>query len=355
MRCLTLAEALAVKGAECLFLCRAHPGNLIEFIRSKGHVVHALLSEVQLADRVDHIIDSSASRYALAHGPWLGATQAQDAVACEPILAEFQPDWLIVDHYALDVTWELALKHFCSKMMAIDDLADRVHTSDILLDQTFGRNTEDYRSRVSSECRLLCGAQYALLRPEFADLRPYSLLRRGLPVLRDLLITMGGVDKDNATAQVLQALRHCHLPGDCRITVVMGATAPCLNDVREQANHLPWTTRVLVGVSDMAQLMADSDLAIGAAGSTAWELCCLGVPSLLVCTAANQLTVIGSLAAANATVRLDRAELSQEDGVAFSAQYAQLTENLKAYSAAATEITDGNGASRVCAELVGFL
>jgi UDP-2,4-diacetamido-2,4,6-trideoxy-beta-L-altropyranose hydrolase len=355
MRCLTLAEALAVRGAECLFLCRAHPGNLIEFIRSKGHVVHALLSEVQLADRVDHIIDSSASRSELAHGPWLGATQAQDAAACKPILAEFQPDWLIVDHYALDVTWELTLKPFYSKMMVIDDLADRVHTCDILLDQTFGRNTEDYRSRVSSECRLLCGAQYALLRPEFMALRPYSLQRRALPVLRDLLITMGGVDKDNATGQVLQALLNCPLPGNCRITVVMGATAPYLNDVLVQANHMPWTTRVLVGVSDMAQLMADSDLAIGAAGSTAWELCCLGVPTLLVCTAANQLTVIGSLAAANATVRLDRDELGNEDGIAFSTQYAQLTENLKAYSAAAIEITDGNGASRVCSELVGFL
>ena len=106
-----------------------------------------------------------------------------------------------------------------------------------------------------ASCQVLCGSQYALLRPDFATLWFYSLQRRIQAVLRDLLITMGGVDKDNVTGQVLQALRTCPLPTDCRITVVMGATAPWLEKVRKQAQEMPWPTRVLVGVNTMAHLM----------------------------------------------------------------------------------------------------
>lgn len=285
MRCLTLADALAARGAGCQFICRAHGGNLIDFIRSKGHTAHAL--------PVGTAVPGSPAD--LAHAPWLGATQAEDAEACAPILAAQRSDWLVVDHYALDARWERALASRYRKLMVIDDLADRPHACDLLLDQTFGRDAADYRLLVPADCRLLCGSQYALLRPEFAALRPYSLQRRVHPVLRELLITMGGVDKDNATGQVLQALRTCSLPADCRITVVMGATAPWLEEVRTQAQDMPWPTRVLVGVSDMAQLMADSDLAIGAAGATSWERCCLGMPTIMLVLADNQRKVAQAL------------------------------------------------------------
>jgi UDP-2,4-diacetamido-2,4,6-trideoxy-beta-L-altropyranose hydrolase len=206
-----------------------------------------------------------------------------------------KPDWLIVDHYALDARWELALKPRYRKLMVIDDLADRPHLCDLLLDQTFGRNAEDYRAWVPASSRLLCGSQYALLRPEFAALRDYSLQRRSNPQLRQLLITMGGVDKDNATGQVLEALRCCLLPTQCKITVVMGTTAPWLAEVSRQAQNMPWPTTVTSGVNDMAQLMSDSDLAIGAAGSTSWERCCLGLPTIMLILADNQRNVAQGL------------------------------------------------------------
>src|SRR5690606_9706020 len=116
--------------------------------------------------------------------------------------AELHPDWLIVDHYALDARWETALRPHYRKLMAVDDLADRRHQCDLLLDQTFGRTVEDYRPWVPATCTVLCGSNFALLRPEFADLRAYSLRRRAKPQLKHLLISMGGVDKDNSTAQV---------------------------------------------------------------------------------------------------------------------------------------------------------
>lgn len=297
MRCLTLADALKSKGATCQFICRAHEGHLIDLIRGKGHVAHVLHVVNKSSERM-LLLQSTCDSWGadLSHAPWLGSTQIEDAQACASILASQHPDWLVVDHYALDVTWERALSPHYRRLLVIDDLADRQHVCDLLVDQTYGRDTEDYASLVPADCRLLCGSQFALLRPEFAALRQYSLQRRTKPALRELLISLGGVDKDNATGGILEALRTCPMPDTCRITVVMGSTAPWMDAVRKQAmEEMPLPTRVLVGVSNMAQLMADSDLAIGAAGATSWERCCLGVPAIMLVLADNQRKVAQGL------------------------------------------------------------
>jgi UDP-2,4-diacetamido-2,4,6-trideoxy-beta-L-altropyranose hydrolase len=339
MRCLTLADALAARGADCQFICRAHEGNLIEFIRGKGYLAHAL--PIAHEARAGSTAPSpEASPPDLAH--WLGATPAHDAEACVPILAAQRPDWLIVDHYALDVRWERALAPHYRKLMVIDDLADRPHACDLLLDQTFGRDAADYRPLVPADCRLLCGSQ-------FAALRPYSLQRRVRPALRELLITMGGVDKDNATSQVLQALRTCPLPAECRITVVMGATAPWLGEVRTLAQDMPWPTRVLVGVNDMAQLMADSDLAIGAAGATSWERCCLGLPTIMLVLAENQRKIAEALCEAGAAHLLDGSKLLNRP--LLTPEYLEPLW-LSATSVAAAAITDGLGVAQVIKALI---
>jgi UDP-2,4-diacetamido-2,4,6-trideoxy-beta-L-altropyranose hydrolase len=342
MRCLTLVEALTAKGAECQFICRAHEGNLIEVICGKGFIVHTLpiVPDARVA-RTAH--GPKAPTTDLVHHPWLAATQAQDSEACAPILAAKHPDWLIVDHYALDASWERALAPHYRKLMVIDDLADRNHACDLLLDQTFGRDAADYSHLVPADCRLLCGSQYALLRPEFAALRSYSLQRRARPALRELLITMGGVDKDNATGQVLQALRACPLPADCRITVVMGATAPWLEEVRTQAQEMPWLTRVRVGVSDMAQLMANSDLAIGAAGATSWERCCLGVPTIMLVLAENQLKVAEGLEQVGAAALLTSPPSAVYQLAPLLGALASNPQKLHAMSKSAAAIVDGTG------------
>lgn len=350
MRCLTLADALVAQGAKCEFICREHTGNLIELIRSKGHVAHTLPiapSEFEGSTSAG----SGTAALDLPHSQWLGATQTQDANACVSMLAAQRPDWIIVDHYALDARWEKAAARFSRKLMVIDDLADRQHACDLLLDQTFGRDAGDYRTIAPAHCKLLCGSQYALLRPEFAALRPYSLQRRDTPVLKELLITMGGVDKDNVTGQVLQALHQCALPADCRITVVMGATAPWLEAVKTLAQDLPWSNRVLVGVSNMAQLMADSDIAIGAAGATSWERCCLGLPSAMMVLADNQQKAASLLESASAARPLS-------PGVEFEAELAKFIDELshsheyhRKLIENASKIADGTGCQRVAAQL----
>lgn len=346
MRCLALADALNAQGAECQFICREHPGNLIDFIRSKGYPVHGLpLSEPLGASLL--AINEAGSGPELPHAAWLGTTQEQDAAECAVILGEQNTDWLVVDHYALDARWEAALKPHYRKLMVIDDLADRPHQSDLLLDQTVGRNPADYAPWVPATCTLLCGSQYALLRPEFAALRHYSLTRRETPQIKHLLITMGGVDKGNATGQVLHALQSSELPANCRITVVMGATAPWLAEVRQQAEQMPWPTTVRVGVSDMAQLMADSDLAIGAAGATSWERCCLGLPTIMLVLADNQRKVAHGLEFAGAVQVLQDPQAIADRLPILLNGLVSLPSLQIEMSQAAARISDGRGVATV--------
>lgn len=292
MRCLTLADALRARGASCRFICRPHLGHLIGLIVQRGHEVIALTD-------TSHVVTSTAAYDAddvqSDYVHWLGvdwATDARDtisAIGAEPV------DWLVVDHYALDARWEQCLRHACKQVMVIDDLADRPHDCDLLLDQNLGHTEQDYAGLTSVGCKLLIGPLYSLLRPEFAALRAYSLARRIPPQFKRMLITMGGVDKGNCTGQVLDALSQCTWPAGVELTIVMGPHAPWLDQVRQQASAMSVRCKVLVGVENMAQLMADADLAIGAAGSTAWERCCLGLPTVAFVLAPNQLAGAVSL------------------------------------------------------------
>ena len=348
MRCLTLADALAAEGAACGFICRAHPGNLIDLIRSKGHIVHVLpVVDTIIRDGCLDMSDPGEYAANLIHSDWLGASQALDAEACALILAAQSPDWLIVDHYALDARWERALTLHYRKLMVIDDLADRYHACDLLLDQTFCRDEADYLSLVPPDCRLMCGSQYALLRPEFSALRPYSLERRKHPALRNLLVSMGGVDKDNVTGQVLQELSFCRLPADSKITVIMGATAPWLGDVRLQAKVMPQPTTVLVGVSNMAKLMADSDLAIGAAGATSWERCCLGLPTIMLPLAVNQAQSCRRLSEVRAGLMISEVKKLGEQLPLILRKLAHELKILSEIAVSSASITDGSGVGRV--------
>lgn len=357
MRCLTLADALRAQGAQCHFISRAHPGNLIETIQQRGYKVNSLLAgelHTPTAINIDnHQVDNSGQ--ALAHAAWLGCTWQTDAIDTATVLTRLQPDWMVVDHYALDQRWEKSVAPYHQKLMVIDDLADRAHDCDLLLDQNLGRQPEDYEGWVPVRCQVFTGPQYALLRPEFAALRAYSLHRRQTSGLKNILITMGGVDQPNATGQTLQALKHCALPQDCHITVVMGLTAPWLEDVKALAAQMPWPTNVLVNITDMAQRMADSDLAIGAAGSTSWERCCLGLPTLMVVLAANQRDIASALDRAGAATAL---ELKSQEQFFAQLQGAilQLVRNqaaLRNLGQAALAITEGCGANLISAQILG--
>jgi UDP-2,4-diacetamido-2,4,6-trideoxy-beta-L-altropyranose hydrolase len=334
MRCLTLAKALRERGHDCQFITRAHSGHLMPLIREEGFTVHALPLGQQSDDE-------------LAHASWLGASQAEDANACERILAAWRPDWVVVDHYALDHRWEKMACPDDGRILVIDDLADRVHACDVLLDQNLGRREHDYQALLPPGCLLHIGPRYALLRPEFAALRHLSLSRRqALNDVRHILVALGGVDQYDHTSAVLNALRRCDLPDDVHCTVVLGRTAPHVEAVKRTANDVPWPVTVLAGIPDMAERMVEADLAIGAAGSSAWERCALGLPTLLVLLAENQKFGGKALSKSGAAI------LIQPDApldAQLQKAMATLREpfRLQRHSVSASEITDGLGCQRI--------
>jgi UDP-2,4-diacetamido-2,4,6-trideoxy-beta-L-altropyranose hydrolase len=346
MRCLTLADALRERGADCRFICREHPGNLLHLIRERGYTAHGLP-----VDCGEPTAGEGVNRPQSPHAAWLGTDWKRDAEQTRAVLGGSPVDWLVVDHYALDGRWESTMRQICRRLMVIDDLADRVHECDLLLDQNLGRLADDYSGLVPGECELLVGPKYALLRPEFASLREYSLKRRVEPQLKRLLISLGGVDKNNVTADVLEAIRACTLPEAFRITIVMGPHAPWLEQVRATAGQLPWETEVLVDVRNMAELMAESDLAIGAAGSTSWERCTMGLPTLLLVLARNQVEVTGYLSKAGAAECLDYGARLQRQLCEQLASLAVGSEGLAEFSRKARSVCDGAGASRVVGKL----
>lgn len=345
MRCLTLADALRAQGVDCQFFCREHPGNLIDLIRGKAYTVHVL---PLLPEKAASALPGGASVALdeLPYGYWLGTTQEQDAEACATILAALSPDWLIVDHYALDVRWEIMLKQHYRKLMVIDDLADRSHWCDLLLDQNLGRCPEDYRSLLPGHCQLLIGPSYALLRSEFAALRPTALARRQQPGVQDVLIALGGVDQHNYTGTIIDALKNSDLLPGVRLTVVLGATAPHLECVRASVSECLWPVEVLSGIDDMAERMMRADLAIGAGGGSAWERCCLGLPTLLVILAENQKSASYALAAMGAAILLD---LELPLGAQLQSAFARLKDpsTLRLLTDAASRVTDGGGVEHI--------
>lgn len=347
MRCLTLADALREHQAESVFLCRPHDGHLLGLIAARGHRAVALSSR--------HADGTAVDEGTLAHAHWLGTDWATDAddsrIALAETIGQAGVDWLVVDHYALDHRWERAMRPHCRHLLAIDDLADRLHACDLLLDQNLGRNAADYQELRPRESQALIGPRYALLRPEFAAQRAKSLARRKNPKFEHLLVTMGGVDKDNATGAVLAALQDCDLPAELRITVVMGPHAPWLAQVQAQAATMGRPTRVLTGVNDMAELMVEADLAIGASGSTSWERCCLGIPAIQLVLAENQRMIAKALVDAGVALVIDHSSVERELPLIFNE--ARTLEQLMVRTHEISSITDGLGARRVADILIG--
>lgn len=342
MRCLTLADALRERGADCLFICRRSPGHLLDLIAQRGH------KAVSLPVRTEEPPQPTADP---AHARWLGTDWASDAEDTRHALSPTAVDWLVVDHYALDQRWEQALRLYYHRLMVIDDLADRPHYCDLLLDQNLGRTDADYIGLLPANTVTLIGPQYALLRPEFAQLRAESLARHAKLQLKHLLVAMGGVDKDNATGRVLDALSTCALPPDLTITVVMGPCAPWLEHVQTQATQMQCPTRVLVGVNDMARIMTESDLAIGAAGGTAWERCCVGLASIVLVLADNQQPGAEALQATGAALAMQNASEIQHLFQAHTL-FGPIPKLLHQMSKAAGQVTDGLGVLRTTQQLM---
>jgi len=281
MRCVTLAEEMRAKGAYCHFICRAHPGNLVALLQAHGFAVTEL-PEVAMDFRP--VIDEGGTTTAHAH--WLGCDWQTDAKQTQEVVEAIRPDWLVVDHYALDARWESILRSCARRLMVIDDLADREHDCDLLLDQNFYTNMATrYLGLVPAACEMLLGSAYVLLRPEFTGISPRARQRDGS--IRRILVFFGGSDPTNQTKNVLVALGMLNLR-EIAVDVVIGSSNPHRLQLQDLIKSQP-NVALHCQVSNMAELIARADLGIGAGGGAMWERCYLGLPTITVVFADNQV------------------------------------------------------------------
>ncbi len=317
MRCLTLADALAARGWSCAFAFWPDTASAVPAARLEPYDTRELTC-------------NGAEEPAVLAAVWpKGCTL------------------LVVDHYDRGHEFEARCRPWAARVMAIDDLANRSHACDLLLDQTLGRVEKDYRAYAPNSCRLLLGPGFALLRPQFAARREESLARRarGGPVRR-ILVSFGAADSRYLTATALRAVGESGL--DVEVDVVIARPWSKAEEIRAPAAAIPQAVHFHEDVADMAALMAKADLGIGAAGSTAWERCCLGLPTLAVVMADNQRLIADRLARAGALDALgESGDLDAKQLAAALRRGADDEEGRRRMSATAAEICDGRGARRV--------
>ena len=323
MRGLTLADALRQRGHEVRFVCRELRGDLIALIHACGFTVAAL--------------------------PALGDASLESDARQTLAAIDGRADWVVVDHYGLDAQWERDVRAACDKVMAIDDVANRAHDCDLLLDQNLSLRPPDrYARLLARPARQLLGPSWALVRPEFAALRATSLNRRVSPEPRRLVVFMGGGDVLREVRMAVQGALASDVPWT-GIDVVVGRGCPGQELIARQLADTPGAL-LHVQTGDMARLMCDADLALTAAGSVSWEKCCLGLPSIVVVLADNQADTAAALHASGAAVSLGRSvDLHARSSI--DALESLGSDALHAMSMAASRICDGEGAVRVAAEL----
>jgi UDP-2,4-diacetamido-2,4,6-trideoxy-beta-L-altropyranose hydrolase len=317
-RCLTLADALAEIGWRCIFAVSAETTATLPRLCQAGHDVYVLPA--------GHEADPAILRSAVD-----------------------ECNLLVLDHYQLGAPYEASCRRWACKILAIDDLADRPHDCDILLDQNLGRDPVDYGDFVPPSSKVLAGATFALLRAEFAAARPASLARRqpGVPVRR-VLISLGFTDIGGITARVVDAALAAAT--GTKLDVVVGEHAESLSYLRSVESA---SSDVVLHIdpSDICRLMVHADVAIGAAGTTSWERCCVGLPTILLVLADNQRFAARNLANVGAVKLLeDTSDLESAVTTALRELCRSEVVRLSLVRAAA-QVTDGMGAKRLVDEV----
>ena len=316
MRCLALADALEESDCSVRFAVTAETLGMMPMLSSSRRPVSLLTSPTDARQLTDTVPEGC--------------------------------DLLIVDHYSWDALLEKQCRPWAKKIMVIDDLADRRHDCDILLDQTYERHPSDYAGLVPAGCDTLTGPHYALLRGEFAEARPRALQRRETLKFQRILVSIGLTDPADATSIILDGIIESGLP--LKVDVVLGGSAPGLTNVREKASRHADAITVHTDTPRMAELMIDADFAFGAAGSTSWERCCLGLPTAVVVVAPNQEKVAHELTSAGAAVNLGSSSQLTVSAIATTLIELRRDAGMRhGMSENAAKICDGKGAPRVAA------
>jgi UDP-2,4-diacetamido-2,4,6-trideoxy-beta-L-altropyranose hydrolase len=335
IRCLTLANELRVRGVEIIFITREHPGHLIDKLDEAGYCVCRLL-----APQPQGLI--GADDYA----GWLGVSVEQDVAETLAILRQYNIDLLVVDHYGLDAYWEKLIRPSVNRILVIDDIANREHDCDLLLDQNyFGENTAlRYLNLVPDSCKCLLGPRYALLRPEYSE--SHKILPVHTGQIKRVLVFFGSVDPSDQTGKVVAALS-CPSLAHLIVDVVIGANYSNLEAIEALIAKRP-NTMLHQDLPSLSTIMASVDLVIGAGGSTTWERLCLGKPSLVISIAENQQEFTHALTINHFQVSITKGNLTlASDWRKVVCQMIKQPELVAQLAKNARCLVDGLGAKRI--------
>lgn len=329
MRCLGLAKALRHNGHNVSFASRRQQGDFVDFVRSEGFKVYELITPPEWR----------TPRNSADYEAWLQVTWKEDAESL--IQAVDSVDLLIVDHYSLAFDWEVCVKERLQcKVFAIDDLV-RKHHADLILDQTFLRDAEEYRT-LNPTTIILAGSHFALLKNNFITFRKKALNIEKPGVKTRVFLSMGGFDVPNATLQILQVLSKISGKKPL-VTVLLSAKAPNYQSVKAfSQKHLSWVTHIDF-TDNMAEVMSSHHVAIGAPGGTAWERACLGIPSVIITLADNQKTISANLVKVGAAIDVHVANIESD----FLPAYQTIIKEWSTMRATNLSVCDGLGLLRV--------
>jgi len=334
MRCLTLAQELVGRGAEVYFICAKYQGNLIQYIQEKRNFrVHTIRAG---SEGISSTFPDQVSTQVNFHSQ-------NDADFTLDIVKQFSSvDWLIVDHYEIDKKWEKKGSSFVKNIFVIDDLANRPHLCDLLLDQNYYLRTQRYYGLTPENCILKLGPDYALLREEFLVYKK-KIGRRSRNIKR-VLISFGGTDPTNESLKALKALYLLKWE-DVWIDVIVGSKNPNKTMIHAQT-ELMANTHFHCQVENMSELMSKADLAIGAGGITMWERCYLGLPSIVTILSSNQCEVIESVSKTGSIINLGWGKDVTLDDY-FDCIKDLTTADLQQMSEASQNLVSGEGAIKI--------
>ena len=291
---------------------------------------------------VDHVLAMWLQERGIELVTCYGVSRPTDAERTSRYTKDLvESDWLVVDHYGLDASWETSVDKGAGRLLVIDDLADRRHACDALLDVGMHTvNGNRYAKLVGSETKLFFGPPYALIRDEFDEVQP----RQRSGVVDRILVYVGGGSKSGSVLRTIAlALESADFS---EISVIFLASEEELNEIAD----LVVRNQNFKGVSpmvDMPVLLDWADLVIGTCGTSTWERLLLGVPTMCLVTAENQRSDAELLAAAGATLNLGKSEsLRMRDIVAVMMDLRESPSSVKAMSAAGLEIMKGRVSAR---------
>ena len=336
-RCITLAKELQKSEYQIIFVMISFDLSFINLVKKES--INVITMSAPLLESIK--TDDSAT--------WLGKTQEDDAKDFLAVTRHIDMSWCIVDHYSIDYKWQKLVRKNISKILVIDDLANRKHECDILLDQNYWSNfLTRYDPLINNDCLRLLGPKYSLLRDEFKTLRATENNREKTK-LNNILINFGGIGNYVFLEKIANVLPHfSHKYNFTLITGKMSISS--FNVIKNKLAHTG--VNVTEKTSNMAKLMFESDYAFGACGSTVWERFCLGVNSALVEVAENQHELLDFLVHKSLVDYLGKAsELSSEQIHSF---IESLNLDSIIYNERKTRImslVDGKGATRVASKI----